>query len=96
MRDKGQFLRAVAGIEGVYVPGFYRPTYNEDGTFASLQPPLETGLPLQIKKRVVVGFNEATFPPAKFVVPFVDVVHDRAIAEIMRGCTRGCRFARQA
>ncbi len=90
MRDKGQFLRAVAGIEGVYVPGFYRPTYNEDGTFASLQP-LETGLPLQIKKRVVVGFNEAAFP-AKFVVPFVDVVHDRAIAEIMRGCTRGCRF----
>lgn len=88
--DKGQFLRSVAKVEGVYVPGFYQPTYAEDGTLAALRP-LEPDLPVQITKRVVTNFNETPFPD-KFVVPFVDVVHDRAMAEIMRGCTRGCRF----
>ncbi len=89
-RDKSQFLRSVAKIDGVYVPGFYQPIYNENGTFAALDP-LKPDLPLQITKRVVENFNETPLP-VKFVVPFVDVVHDRAIVEIMRGCTRGCRF----
>ena len=30
--------------------------------------------------------------PEKPIVPIIDVVHDRAVVETFRGCTRGCRF----
>lgn len=88
--SREELLRTLAQVEGVYVPSFYQPIYGEDGTFTALQP-LKEGIPTQIKKRVVADFNQVPYPKA-FVVPFVEVVHDRVMAEIMRGCTRGCRF----
>ena len=44
-----------------------------------------------VRKRIVDDFENAPYPD-KFVVPFIEAVHDRAAVEIMRGCTRGCRF----
>ncbi|MDD4791883.1 MAG: TIGR03960 family B12-binding radical SAM protein [Firmicutes bacterium] len=44
-----------------------------------------------VRRRVVTDLDEAEFP-RKFVVPFLEAVHDRVALEVMRGCTRGCRF----
>ena len=83
-------LGRLAQIEGIYVPQFYKPLYSEDGTFSSLEP-LRPGIPKKIEKRVVEDFSSLPYPE-KFVVPYVEVIHDRVMVEIMRGCTRGCRF----
>ena len=48
-------------------------------------------MPDRIQKRVVKDLDTAVFPD-QFVVPYIDVVHDRVMLEVMRGCTRGCRF----
>jgi len=75
-------------IQGVYIPSFYQPTYHDDGTVASLTP-VQPDVPKSITKRIVANLPP---PPTKFIVPSIDVVHNRVSIEIMRGCTRGCRF----
>lgn len=87
--SKADFLRAAAEIEGVYVPSLYDVSYNEDGTVKSVTP--KDGAPKTIKKRIIRDMD-SVFYPDKFVVPFIEIVHDRAVQEIFRGCIRGCRF----
>ncbi|MBQ1187237.1 MAG: TIGR03960 family B12-binding radical SAM protein [Clostridia bacterium] len=87
--SKAEFLKLAAQIEGVYVPSLYTVSYNEDGTVASVNA--EDGVPSVIKKRIIKDLN-TSFYPEKFVVPYVEIVHDRAVQEIFRGCIRGCRF----
>jgi radical SAM family uncharacterized protein len=86
--SRDEQLRALAQIEGVYVPRFYDVTYHADGTLAAITPNTP-GIPPTVRKRIV-----PTLPPpfTRFLVPNVDTVHNRAPIEIMRGCTRGCRF----
>ncbi|MEW6423592.1 MAG: TIGR03960 family B12-binding radical SAM protein [Bacillota bacterium] len=83
------FLRA-AGISGVYVPSLYLVEYKPDGRIKSLEP-LREGVPEQVTKRVVKNFEASPFPAA-LIVPSTETVHDRVMLEVMRGCTRGCRF----
>jgi radical SAM family uncharacterized protein len=85
-----EFLEAVASIPGVYVPALYDVTYNDDGTIKGFSPK-KTGIPERIQKRVIKDLDMAYYP-TKFVVPYMDIVHDRAMLEIFRGCSRGCRF----
>lgn len=85
-----EFLRRAAKIQGIYVPSFYDVSYNEDGTVEAVKPK-DDGVPEKVQKRVVKDFDKSFFPE-KFVVPFLDIVHDRAILELFRGCVRGCRF----
>lgn len=87
--SKAEFLRAAAKIEGVYVPSLYDVSYNEDGTVKSVTP--KDGAPETVKKRIIRDMD-SVFYPDKFVVPFIEIVHDRAVQEIFRGCIRGCRF----
>ncbi len=87
--DKQRFLQAAAQIEGVYVPAFYTVSYHDDGRVAAITP--QAGVPATVRKRVVRDMDTAYYPES-FVVPFVDIVHDRAMTEIFRGCIRGCRF----
>lgn len=87
--SKRDFLRAAAKIEGVYVPSLYDVEYNEDGTVKSVTP--KDGAPKTVKKRIIKDMD-TVFYPDKFVVPFIEIVHDRAVQEIFRGCIRGCRF----
>jgi radical SAM family uncharacterized protein len=81
-------LRALARIQGVYVPRFYDVTYNEDGTVNTVTPNVPEA-PKRVLKRIVPVLPK---PFTKFLVPNIDTVHNRAPIEIMRGCTRGCRF----
>ncbi len=87
--SKEKFLRACADIEGVYVPSLYDVTYHEDGTVAAITP--LDGVKPTIRKRII-GDLDTCFYPESFVVPYTDVVFDRAQSEIFRGCIRGCRF----
>ncbi len=82
------FLESAAAIPGVYVPSFYRDEYYPDGTLRSLTP-VHPAAPVRVVKRIVSPLPPALTRP---VVPFVEVVHDRGMVEIMRGCARGCRF----
>lgn len=81
-------LRQLATIDGVYVPAFYDVTYHDDGTVAAIAPQVPEARPT-IARRVV---DPLPPPPLRPIVPFVEAIHDRAVVEIMRGCTRGCRF----
>ena len=87
--SKDELLEACSKIEGVYVPKFYRPTYHEDGTIKELV--VNNNAPKVVKKRIVRNLEEG-FKLETMIVPFADVVHDRAFLEVFRGCTRGCRF----
>jgi radical SAM family uncharacterized protein len=86
--DRDAQLRRMARIPGVYVPRLYAPSYFEDGTLARIEPLVDEAESHVIKRITPV------MPPAvtRFIVPFVDVVFNRASIEIQRGCTRGCRF----
>ena len=87
--SKLEFLRDAAKIEGVYVPTFYEVSYNADGTISAVTP--KEGAPVKVKKRIISDLDKVYYPE-KFVVPYIDIVHDRAVAEVFRGCIRGCRF----
>ena len=86
---KQEFLLKAKDITGVYVPSFYKDSYNDDGTLKELVP--VNGAPEKVKKSVVSDMNKCYYPK-EFVVPFISIVHDRAVEEIFRGCIRGCRF----
>ena len=86
-----EFLRAAAKIRGVYVPSLYDVNYNEDGTVASIRPKEGYGAPEVVRKAMVANLTAADYPE-KLIVPFGEVVHNRIMLEIFRGCTRGCRF----
>ncbi|MGI6256308.1 MAG: TIGR03960 family B12-binding radical SAM protein [Acutalibacter sp.] len=88
-KSKLEFLEQAAQIEGVYVPAFYDVTYNEDGTVKSYTP--THGAPATVKKRAIMDMDHAYYPK-DFVVPLIDVVHNRISEEVLRGCIRGCRF----
>ncbi len=87
--SKKAFLRACADIEGVYIPSLYEPSYNEDGTIKAVEP--LDGVKPTVRKRIIRDLNTCYYPEY-FVVPYTDIVHDRAMSEIFRGCIRGCRF----
>ena len=87
--SKDAFLLEVAKIPGVYVPSFYEPEYNDDGTIRAIH--VKDGIPKVVTKRIVEDLDNAYFP-TKMIVPSTEIVHDRANLEVFRGCIRGCRF----
>ena len=88
--NRQAFLEAAASIDGIYVPALYDVTYNEAGCIASFKPNHPNARPT-VKKRILKDLDGAYYPE-KVIVPFTDIIHDRAMIEIFRGCTRGCRF----
>jgi radical SAM family uncharacterized protein len=86
--QREDLLKVLAKIQGVYVPRFYAAYYLEDGTVSHIEPTI-SDIPKIITKRIVPVLPP---PPTKFIVPNIDIVHNRVSVEIMRGCTRGCRF----
>lgn len=86
--DRQNLLASLAQIWGVYVPAFYQADYYSDGTIKSIEK-LTSAARLPVVKRIVAKLPP---PPTRFVVPYIDIVHNRAPIEIMRGCTHGCRY----
>jgi radical SAM family uncharacterized protein len=86
--SRDEQLRAIARIQGMYVPRFYDVSYNDDGTVREVVPNIPEA-PRRVLKRIVPVLPT---PFTRFLVPNIDTVHNRAPIEIMRGCTRGCRF----
>lgn len=88
--SKKEFLEKAAQLTGVYVPAFYEVEYNDDNTIKSLCK-LNENAPDKVLRYILPSTEEAEFPTNP-VIPMVEAVHDRAVVETFRGCTRGCRF----
>jgi radical SAM family uncharacterized protein len=88
--SRSAVLQALAAIPGVYVPSLYAPRYNSDGTMAALER-LDPAAPATVTGRIAADF-ETTVHGIRQLVPNIGIVFDRAQIEVMRGCTRGCRF----
>lgn len=83
-------LRELAGINGVYVPSLYEVEYNSDGTIKNFYPKTKYA-PENIAKAVVSDLD-SSFYPVDQIVPYIQIVHDRIMLEIMRGCKHSCKF----
>ena len=87
---KEGLLKELAKIDGVYVPSFYEVEYNQGGAVKKFSPKY-SDIPLKIKKRIVNDLNQAYYPTS-WLVPYVQIIHDRAPVELMRGCPHRCNF----
>lgn len=89
LNRKTRLLKAAA-IEGVYVPALYSVEYNADKTLLKMNPEYP-GVSHRVRKRVIKDLD-ASYYPMKPIVPYMEIVHDRVVLEVMRGCQRACRF----
>ncbi len=88
--SKEDYLKRISGVDGIYIPQFYEPVYNEDGTIAEIEKTWD-GAPDKVRKALVPDVDKLPYPE-KPIVPIIKTVHDRAVVETFRGCSRGCRF----
>ena len=88
-KSKEEFLVAASKIPGCYVPSLYDVDYNNDGTVKSVTA--KSGAPEKVTKRIITDLDNVHYPES-FVVPYIGIIHDRAVQEVFRGCIRGCRF----
>ena len=87
--NKNELLLRSANIKGLYVPKFYEPIFNDENIMLGYKRTED--VPEKIQKRFIQNFNDG-FTLETLIVPFADIVHDRALVELFRGCTKGCRF----
>lgn len=87
---RAEFLHRAAQLDGFYVPSLYVPEYNSDGTLKAMMPVYDD-IPTTITKRIITDLDSAVYPE-KFLMPYIETVHDRIVLEVYRGCIRGCRF----
>ncbi len=88
--SREECLFRLSQLPGVYVPSLYETVYHGDGTIASFTP-IRAEVPAVVSKNVVLDLEHAAYPES-LIVPYMEIVHDRVNLEVLRGCTRGCRF----
>jgi radical SAM family uncharacterized protein len=86
--NRAELLQQLTKIWGVYVPSMYEVEYFTEGTISRIIRK-NSSVPLPVVKRFVPKLPP---PVTKIIVPYIETVHNRVVIEIMRGCTRGCRF----
>lgn len=84
------FYEEICSLQGVYIPCFYQPLYSNTGVYTGYNK-MNVNAPDRVTKAIVDDIDSVDFPTEN-IVPLIEIVHDRAVAEIFRGCTRGCRF----
>ncbi len=89
-RSREEFLEEIARVQGVYIPSFYEVERDSSGQYLRHRKIRECA-PDRILKAIVGNIDEVDFPE-KSIVPLIEVVHDRSVAELFRGCSAGCRF----
>ena len=87
--SRREALLKLTAIDGVYVPAFYEPVYGEDGILTEYR--VTEDVPYPVRRAIVPDLEDIDFPENN-IVPLIETVHDRAVVETFRGCTRGCRF----
>ncbi len=87
--ERSEILTRLSRLEGIYVPAFYQ-TLDNEGQLCPLKK-IDPGSPDLIAKRTVTDLNSTIYPIAP-IVPYLQAIHDRAVVELFRGCSRGCRF----
>lgn len=85
-----EIIRRMAGIKGCYAPSLYKVSYYENGIFRSIAP-VDEAAQFPVKKRLISDFDKVKVDD-KPILPHIEIVHDRAVLEMFRGCSRGCRF----
>jgi len=88
--NKQDLLVMLSHIEGVYAPALYEVRYNHEGKIEEFKS-RTNAIPPKIKKRFIKDLNSAYFP-SDWLIPYIQIVHDRITLEIMRGCPNSCRF----
>ena len=88
--SKVELLVELSRIKGLYIPSFFKPLYDKDGSFLGISP-LMPGYE-KVKKRICSDFSDKRYDIKNPLVPNIRIVHDRLGVEIARGCTRGCRY----
>jgi len=87
---KTDLLTALSQIEGVYVPSLYEVEYDSQGCIGAFKPKVKDA-GQRVRKRFIKDFNNAYFP-VEWLVPYIEIIHDRITLELMRGCPHQCRF----
>jgi len=87
--SREEFLLKCAKIQGAYVPEFYKVHYKEDGRIEKVEA--DSRVPEKVEKAIIKDLDSSYFPTNP-IVPYMEIVHDRMMLEVMRGCSRGCRF----
>ena len=86
--SRKDLLKKLDKIPGIYVPAFFEVTYRENGLIDAIRHTTDEGQP-RVTKRIIKKLPE---PVTRFLVPNIQTVNERVTIEIMRGCSRGCRF----
>ncbi|MBK8169849.1 MAG: TIGR03960 family B12-binding radical SAM protein [Sandaracinaceae bacterium] len=88
---RAERLRALAKLNGVYVPSLYSTKLDADTGFVVVDAPLFPEAHLPIERAFVEDLNKYPFP-SDGPVAATQTIFDRVSVEIARGCTEGCRF----
>ena len=86
--SRPHLLARLAHVRGVYVPWGYTSRATPEGWLIPVPRP---GFPARVESAWVTELKSAYYPAAP-LLPIGEITHDRLSVEIMRGCTRGCRF----